>query len=235
MNADGSNVRRLNSHGGGATWSLDGHRIAFTSKRDGNENIYVMDADGSNATRLTSHSAKDEYSSWGAARRPSFQLEITAPSAATVGQSFDITARVRNVGGVGDDGGVSVSFPSLIGGSESSGGYTSSNADIQALSASGWDDVSMYKSGDSIWNSSGRRFPAVHLLVEASDDAWSSSSDRTLRLRVTPKTAGDFEIKIRGWICDGSLCEWSPNTGARDQQGHAATVKTVTVSAASPP
>ncbi len=66
-NADGSNVARLTSHGGGAAWSPDGRSVSFTSRRDGNENICVADADGSNAACLTSHSAKDEYPSWGPA------------------------------------------------------------------------------------------------------------------------------------------------------------------------
>lgn len=35
------------------TWSPDGTRIVFTSKRDGNQELYVMDADGGNQVRLT--------------------------------------------------------------------------------------------------------------------------------------------------------------------------------------
>ena len=34
-------------------WSPDGTKIAFTSHRDGDAQIYVMDADGSNQTKLT--------------------------------------------------------------------------------------------------------------------------------------------------------------------------------------
>ena len=34
-------------------WSPDGKRIAFTSERDGNAEIYVMGSDGSQQTRLT--------------------------------------------------------------------------------------------------------------------------------------------------------------------------------------
>ncbi|MDE0506712.1 MAG: hypothetical protein OXI86_21765, partial [Candidatus Poribacteria bacterium] len=34
-------------------------RIVFTSRRDGNSEIYVMDADGGNQARLTHHPAND--------------------------------------------------------------------------------------------------------------------------------------------------------------------------------
>jgi TolB protein len=40
-------------------WSPDGEHIAFTSRRDGNSEIYVMDADGSHVTRLTENSSLD--------------------------------------------------------------------------------------------------------------------------------------------------------------------------------
>ena len=38
---------------GTPSWSPDGRRIAFTSSRDGNNEIYVVDSDGSNLRRLT--------------------------------------------------------------------------------------------------------------------------------------------------------------------------------------
>ena len=56
MNSDGSNQVRLTDDpeaDSGADWSPDGTRIAFTSERDGNREIYVMDADGSNLIRVT--------------------------------------------------------------------------------------------------------------------------------------------------------------------------------------
>ena len=38
-------------------------RIVFSSSRDGNDEIYIMNADGSNQTRLTNNSAQDDYPS----------------------------------------------------------------------------------------------------------------------------------------------------------------------------
>jgi len=46
------------------TWSPDGTQIAFTSERDGNQEIYVMEADGSHPRRLTDNPAGDMRPSW---------------------------------------------------------------------------------------------------------------------------------------------------------------------------
>lgn len=41
-----------------------GAKIAFTSTRDGNPDIYVMDADGKHRRRVTTHAAEDGHPSW---------------------------------------------------------------------------------------------------------------------------------------------------------------------------
>ena len=67
MNDDGSSQRRLTSNGAddlSPVWSPDGKRIAFTSLRNGNYDIYVMDAAGNHTTRLTTHSERDDYPCW---------------------------------------------------------------------------------------------------------------------------------------------------------------------------
>ena len=58
MDSDGSNRTRLtldaeaNNY---PAWSSDGTKIVFSSHRDGNHELYVMDADGSSQTRLTNY------------------------------------------------------------------------------------------------------------------------------------------------------------------------------------
>jgi Tol biopolymer transport system component len=70
MNADGTNIRDLmepdltrsiNHIECTPAWSPDGNEIAFTSSRDGNLEIYIMNADGSNPRNLTNNPAGDAF------------------------------------------------------------------------------------------------------------------------------------------------------------------------------
>jgi len=45
-------------------WSPDSTRIAFTTDRDGNNEVYLMNADGTGITRLTNNAAADEQPAW---------------------------------------------------------------------------------------------------------------------------------------------------------------------------
>ena len=69
MSPDGSNQTNLTNNsadeGGGHDWSPDGNKIVFSSDRDGNNELYVMDADGSNQTRLTNTLADEFGPDWG--------------------------------------------------------------------------------------------------------------------------------------------------------------------------
>lgn len=68
VNVSGAGARRLTADQASSdedpAWSPDGNRIAFTSDRSGNPEIYVADADGSNVLRLTNNPAADYQPTW---------------------------------------------------------------------------------------------------------------------------------------------------------------------------
>lgn len=45
-------------------WSPNGDRIAFTTDRDGNNEVYLMNPDGQGVTRLTNNATADEQPAW---------------------------------------------------------------------------------------------------------------------------------------------------------------------------
>ncbi len=67
MRSDGKEVKRLTNspmQDIRPVISHDGKRIAFTSQRDGNRELYVMNLDGSGLQRVTRHPDRDDYPAW---------------------------------------------------------------------------------------------------------------------------------------------------------------------------
>jgi len=64
---DGSELRQLTaeSDNRGPSFSPDGGWIAFTSFRDGDNEIYIMRTDGSELTQLTENDTPDWQPRWG--------------------------------------------------------------------------------------------------------------------------------------------------------------------------
>jgi tricorn protease len=65
--SDGGQAERLTVHEAydeTPLWSPDGTRIAFTSDREGNEDVYVMPTAGGVPTRLTTHTGWDNAECW---------------------------------------------------------------------------------------------------------------------------------------------------------------------------
>ena len=72
INADGSGDEiQLTDHQGAdvqPSWSPDGASIAFSSDRDGDMEIYLMNVDGSGVTQLTTNTASDICPRWSTGR-----------------------------------------------------------------------------------------------------------------------------------------------------------------------
>ena len=61
---EGRACGKTSADDGSPAWSPDGQKIMFSSKRDGNSEIYTMDTDGKNQHRLTDNSALDTSPAW---------------------------------------------------------------------------------------------------------------------------------------------------------------------------
>jgi TolB protein len=67
MYANGSGRRNVSRHPSvdfSPAWSFDGARIAFSTYRHGQNDIYVMSSDGMRPIRLTNHHMEDLGPAW---------------------------------------------------------------------------------------------------------------------------------------------------------------------------
>ncbi len=66
VNADGSDYKKITEGPGDvwASWFRDGSRFVYTSKKNGNDDIYLANADGSRAMALTLDSVSEYHPDW---------------------------------------------------------------------------------------------------------------------------------------------------------------------------
>ena len=169
-----------------------------------------------------------------------FSSEDT-PDEIDLGESFELEISVAEYSGQGDHGGISVSFPGLTNTGGNSSSYDSTQGKVETISyTNGVSMVTYHDKGDQIHEGTDTSTSAAdYLLVESDDDDWPSrtGSDyewRTLKLRVTPKQTGEFEVYYRVWLCgDGyQECDRRPrseHSDQEDQQRWAVAVITVDV------
>ena len=130
-----------------------------------------------------------------------------------LGDSASLEVRVYNITGSFDHGGVTVSFPSLTSRTGLSSEHRSSQGDVTKGRASGGvEDIAFYERSEDVFSASGVREPAEHLLVESHNSSWNSSSDRTIRLWITPNQTGRFEVRVRTWLCQRRMGRLHPGT-----------------------
>ena len=67
MSADGTGIFQLTDNPGIDTrpsFSPDGSKIVYTSLRQGNYEVFIMNADGSNQKQITNNPGKDDFACW---------------------------------------------------------------------------------------------------------------------------------------------------------------------------
>lgn len=124
------------------------------------------------------------------------------------GESFEVHATIINNGGVGDHGGISISFPELTATSATMPPYDTVQATVTDAGST-FGAVLYADAGDPI-DVGGTQGPAQHLLVEGDNPSWTYHQSKTLRLMVTPKQCGTMKIRIRAWICKGGQYGYGP-------------------------
>ena len=156
-----------------------------------------------------------------------------------VNETVTVRFSMRRLSGSSGNGGITVSFPDLDQSNslQSSSSYDSADGSVSTWSyTNGRSKVHYFPRAYSPINlANGGTGTAQYLIVESDDTDWPATNSqqdyRTLELRVTPKTQGNFRIYYRFWLCSSGYddCRRHPGSSRVDQQGWNVGVYNVTV------
>lgn len=142
-----------------------------------------------------------------------------------LGETFDFTIRGRNGGTQqSDDGYLSLSFRQLD-------AVTDDTLVVELVETDTDGTARWHPRGSALkFNAPDSSVSAAYLLVEWNEKDWGVNETNTLKVRVTPRTVGNFEIYARMALrrSDGSYSV-EPTSGGSDQQGFWVLVTTVMV------
>jgi len=119
---------------------------------------------------------------------------------------------------------VYVSFTALVTGADSlMGGITlsfSKPIDVE-ISSSTMSSAKVYPTGSRIWDKEKNAIKSTHLMAEGWQEGWDEDAQYFLRLRISPKEVGTFDVYFRATVKDDESGEYvnSVSEGVLDQQG----------------
>ena len=159
---------------------------------------------------------------------PVFAAAVSGiPTSLSLGETFTLTAVVRNDGGSSDDARISVGFPSLT---------NPADVWVEPGSVNDAPGLLTYAPGATIRDSTCHPVTADHVVAEYADSSWTTGEANTLMLTVQPQERGTFYVCIRSTVHDfGAACRYLnsiPPGGVvvTDQQGWSVRVFAIAVS-----
>lgn len=230
VNADGSGYSRLTEGPGDmwASWSPDGAKIAYGSKKGDNRDIYVMDPDGSRPTRLTEDPAEDTHPDWSPDGTKLAFVSNREGLPQVYAMNADGSGQTRITDGPGEkwnprwapDGRSIVYYGAVEPGKDSVYAVQADGAEQRALGAGIWPSWSndgaklLYVADDDLYSMDADGTNPEKLLDDAVIARWSPDGERLAFIRVTWRAA-------EGWPAMSNLfVAQADGSGARRLTEH---------------
>ena len=193
--------------------SPDGTRVAFTSRRDRDQEIYVLDAAGSDPVNLTRHAANDQYPAWSPdGRRIAFVSNRNGGG--RLGQLFVMDADGGGVEQLTDEPRASWAIWPAWSPDGSVISCLAAQGDVQGIfavdMATGVMRLLSPEGGESSWSPDGARiaFTVVDTTTDSSH-IWAMEADGS---GARPLTSGQVWDRTPTWSPDGSRIAFARQT-----------------------